>query len=207
MPAAHPPQAAKSRVLVVPESINPGWVAHSSAGTRLTPVAVNGWQQGWVVPAGTSGTITLTFAPNSLYRIGLAGGLALLPLLAVLTWWPRRRPDDEPSAPPWPPGPWAPLAVLAAGALIAGVIGALVFGGALGMQWALRERSRRRDVATVGVAAGGLMWAGAVLSRNPWRSVDGYIGHSAGVQLLALVSLAAVAAVAASATARHKSDG
>src|SRR5262249_1329159 len=44
------PASAASRVLVIPESINPGWVARTSDGTRLTPVAVNGWQQGWVVP-------------------------------------------------------------------------------------------------------------------------------------------------------------
>ncbi len=33
-----------------------------------------------------------------------------------------------------------------------------------------------------------------MLSQNPWRSVDGYAGHSAGVQLLALVSVGALAA-------------
>jgi len=38
--------------------------------------------------------------------------------------------------------------------------------------------------------------AAAALARYPWRSVDGYIGHSAGVQLAALVSVAAVAAAA-----------
>ncbi|MGC1805837.1 MAG: alpha-(1-_3)-arabinofuranosyltransferase, partial [Mycobacterium sp.] len=97
--------ATTSRVLVVPESINTGWVARARAGTRLTPVAVNGWQQGWVVPAGTSGTITLTFAPNSLYRAGLAGGLALLPLLALMTWWPPPRRPGDPEARPWSPGP------------------------------------------------------------------------------------------------------
>jgi arabinofuranan 3-O-arabinosyltransferase len=189
--------------LVVPESINPGWVAHTSTGTRLTPVAVNGWQQGWVVPAGTSGTITLTFAPNSLYRAGLAGGLALLPLLAAMAWWPqRRRPRDDPPARPWAPGASAAPAVLTAGAVIAGVVGALVFGAALGLQWALRNRPRRRDVVTVWLSAGGLILAGAALSRHPWRSVDGYAGHSAGVQLLALISLAALVA---SATEWHKS--
>ena len=67
------PDAKTSRVLVVPESINAGWVARTSTGDRLKPLAVNGWQQAWVVPAGTSGTITLSFAPNSLYRVGLAG--------------------------------------------------------------------------------------------------------------------------------------
>jgi arabinofuranan 3-O-arabinosyltransferase len=188
------PNATTSRVLVVPESINTGWVARTSAGTRLTPLAVNGWQQGWVVPAGTSGTITLIFAPNSLYRAGLAGGLALLPLLALLAWWPpRRRPSDS-AAGPWTPGPWAAVAMLAAGALIAGVAGVVVFGAALGMRWVLRNRPRRRDVVTVWLSAGGLILAGAALSRHPWRSVDGYAGHSAAVQLLALISLAALAA-------------
>jgi arabinofuranan 3-O-arabinosyltransferase len=188
------PDATTSRVLVVPESINTGWVARTSAGTRLTPLAVNGWQQGWVLPAGTSGTITLIFAPNSLYRAGLAGGLALLPLLALLAWRPpRRRPADS-AARPWTPGPWATGAMLTAGALIAGVAGVLVFGAALGMRWVLRNRPRRRDVVTQWLSAGGLILAGAALSRHPWRSVDGYAGHSAAVQLLALISLAALAA-------------
>ena len=197
------PAASTSRVLVVPESINPGWVAHTSAGGRLAPVAVNGWQQGWVVPAGTSGIVTLTFAPNALYRAGLGGGLALLPLLALMAWWPHRGRDrDDPAARPWVPGPWAAVAVLAAAAVIAGVVGVVVFGAAFGLQWALRDRPRRRDVATTWLSAGGLILAGAALSRHPWRSVDGYAGHSAGVQLLALISLAAVAT---SVTSWHKS--
>jgi arabinofuranan 3-O-arabinosyltransferase len=33
-----------------------------------------------------------------------------------------------------------------------------------------------------------------VLSQNPWRSVEGYVGHSWGVQLLALASVAMLAA-------------
>jgi arabinofuranan 3-O-arabinosyltransferase len=193
------PDATTSRVLVVPESINHGWVARAGAGTRLAPVAVNGWQQGWVVPAGTSGTITLTFAPNSLYRLGLAAGLALLALLALMAWWPQRRRPGDREARPWSPGPWSAAAMLAAGAVIAGAVGVAVFGAVLGLRWVLRDRPRRRDVLTVGLSAGGLIVAGAALSRHPWRSVDGYAGHSAGVQLLALIS---VAALAASATMR-----
>ncbi len=187
--------AKTARVLVVPESINPGWVARTSSGTRLKALAVNGWQQAWLLPAGTAGTITLTYAPNSLYRIGLLGGLALLPLLALLAWWPpRRRPADDPAAQPWTPGLWAAVPVLAAGAVIAGAAGVAVFGVALGLRWALRTHRRRRDNVTLWLSAGGLTLAGAALSRHPWRSVDGYAGHSAWVQLLALISLAAVAA-------------
>jgi arabinofuranan 3-O-arabinosyltransferase len=198
------PDAKTSRVLVVPESLNAGWVAHTAAGTPLTAVAVNGWQQGWVVPAGTSGIITLSFAPNSLYRVGLAGGLALLPLLAMLAWWPQwRRPRDDPAARPWAPGFWSAVAALGAGAVIAGVTGVVVFGAALGLCWVLRAHPPRRDSITVGLSAGGLILAGAALSRHPWRSVDGYAGHSAGVQLLALISLAALAAAATMQTAQR----
>jgi arabinofuranan 3-O-arabinosyltransferase len=196
-----------SRVVVVPESINAGWDARTSAGTRLTPIAVNGWQQGWVVPAGKSGTITLTFAPNSLYRTGLAGGLALLPLLAFMTWWPgRRRPPDDPPTRPCAPGPWAAVAVLAATVLIAGVAGAVVFGAALGLRWALRHRPRQLDAATLWLSAGGLILAGAALARHPWRAVDGYAGHSAAVQMLALISLAVVAASVLTPSDRSSSE-
>jgi arabinofuranan 3-O-arabinosyltransferase len=79
-----------------------------------------------------------------------------------------------------------------------------VFGTALGLQWALRDRPRRRDVITVWLSAGGLILAGAALSRHPWRAVDGYAGHSAGVQLLALISLAALVASAMPPAALHK---
>ncbi len=186
------PPATTPRVLVVPESINRGWVAHTGTGARLTPVAVNGWQQGWVVPAGTSGTVTLSFAPNPAYRAGLAGGLALVPLLALMAGWPGRRRRVDPPARPWAPGAWASVGVLAAGAVIAGAAGVAVFGAALGLRWALRDRACVRDA--VAVSAGGLILAAAALSRHPWRSVDGYAGHSAAVQLLALMSLSAVAA-------------
>ena len=40
------PASPVSRLLVVPESINPGWTARSTDGGRLHPVTVNGWQQG-----------------------------------------------------------------------------------------------------------------------------------------------------------------
>ena len=188
------PAAETERVLVVPESINPGWTARAPDGAQLTPVTVNGWQQGWVVPAGTSGTVTLSFASNALYRVGLAGGLALLPILAALALLPSRRRRDDPVR-PWAPRP-APViaALIAMGALISGVVGAVVFGAAAGLRYLLRARPRADRVLTLGGSSVALTLAGAALSRYPWRSVDGYIGHSPWVQLAALCALALLAA-------------
>lgn len=190
------PASAASRVLVVPESVNPGWVAHDADGAQLTPVKINGWQQGWVVPAGDAGTVTLAFPSNRPYRIGLIAGLALLPVLALLALWPARRRDPElEPARPWQPSPaLAGVAVLAAGTAISGLAGLLAAGAALGLRHLLRDRESWRDRLTVGVAAGGLILAGATLSQYPWRSVDGYAGHSPWVQLPALLSVVFVAA-------------
>ncbi|MGV0627783.1 alpha-(1-_3)-arabinofuranosyltransferase domain-containing protein [Mycolicibacter minnesotensis] len=199
------PCSDRSRVLVIPESINRGWQARTSDGAQVVPVAVNGWQQGFVLPSGTDGTITLTYGPNGLYRGGIAGGLALLPLLALLAWWPPRR-DRSPGSPaqPWQPGRrTATVGALTVGALISGVSGAAVFGAGLVLLFALRHRQRAFDVARLGLSSGGLILAGAMLARHPWRSVEGYAGHSAGVQLAALVSIAIVAATAVLAGAAY----
>ncbi|MFW0783104.1 alpha-(1-_3)-arabinofuranosyltransferase [Gordonia sp. CPCC 206044] len=81
--------AHRDRILVVPESTNPGWQAEAG-GVGLRSVVVDGWQQGWVVPAGTHGTVTLTYRFDSLYRWALGLGLALMALLFAFAWWPRR---------------------------------------------------------------------------------------------------------------------
>jgi arabinofuranan 3-O-arabinosyltransferase len=184
-----------TRIVVVPESVNSGWVAHTPDGATLTPVIVNGWQQGWVVPAGAQGTITVSFESNSIYRAGLIGGLALLPLLLLLALIPARRPvSPEHPAVPWSPVVTAVIGLVAAGAVIAGVGGIAVFSAALITAYLLRRRRHLLDRLTLAVAPAGLILAGALLARYPWRSVDGYIGHSAWVQLPALVAVAALAA-------------
>lgn len=187
------PGSAVARVIVVPESINPGWTAHTADGVALTPVRINGWQQGWVVPAGAGGAVTLEFASNTPYRVGLFGGLALLPVLALLAWLPvRKRPTPSAPAAPWSvPSLVAGAAVLGFGFVVSGVAGFAVVGAVLGGRYSLRHRLS--DRVTVVVTAGGLIIAGAALSRYPWRSVDGYIGHDWGVQLLALIAVAALA--------------
>ncbi|MGL5909292.1 MAG: hypothetical protein ACRCZP_04765, partial [Phycicoccus sp.] len=76
------PAAAVDTLLVVRENSNPGWVATSS-GRTLRPVEVDGWAQAWVVPAGSTGTVELRFAPQRTFVVTLVGGLVLAALLLV----------------------------------------------------------------------------------------------------------------------------
>lgn len=188
-------RSATARILVVPESVNPGWAARTPDGATLTPIVVNGWQQGWVVPAGATGTVTLSFTSNGGYQAGLIIGLALLPVLLALALFPalrRRAPDAAPR--PWSPRWAAGAGLLGAGALIGGAGGFAVFGGALLTGYLLRHRQRLRDRLTLLTVPAGLISAGVLLSRYPWRSVDGYIGYSPWVQLPALIALGALGA-------------
>ena len=131
-----------------------------------------------------------------MYRAGLAGGLALLPVLLLLALLPARRRVPDAPVRTWAPGRWAFGAAVVVGAMISGLVGAVVFAVAAGVLYLLRGRPRVEKAVTLGAVSAGLILAGAVLSRYPWRSVDGYVGHSAGVQFLALVSVAALAASA-----------
>ncbi|RFU41010.1 DUF3367 domain-containing protein, partial [Actinomadura logoneensis] len=101
--------AQRRSVLVVNENYNAGWEAATENGGRLRPVRLDGWRQGFEVPAGTSGTITLRYAPDTAYRGALFGGLALLALLVpVAVRRPGRgtppAPGPLPAAPPRAPG-------------------------------------------------------------------------------------------------------
>lgn len=75
-------------VLWVSENDNPGWVANLD-GRELMPVRLDGWSQGWKVPAGRGGTVELTYAPQRMYVTVLAiGGLlaSTLLLLSCVCW-------------------------------------------------------------------------------------------------------------------------
>jgi arabinofuranan 3-O-arabinosyltransferase len=70
-------------VLAVAESFNRGWTA-SIDGTDLSPVVLDGWRQGFVVPAGTRGVVSLDYAPQVPFRLALVGGLGLVGMLLLL---------------------------------------------------------------------------------------------------------------------------
>ncbi|MEV1289417.1 alpha-(1-_3)-arabinofuranosyltransferase [Micromonospora sp. NPDC049679] len=82
----HPVQ----RVLALRENTNPGWRA-TAAGKTLVPIVVDGWQQGWVVPAGVGGPVVLSFTPDTPYRTGLVAGAGLVAGVLLLAVLPTRR--------------------------------------------------------------------------------------------------------------------
>lgn len=183
------------RVLIVPESENSGWQARAG-DTELTPIVVNGWQQGWIIPAGYSGAIDLSFPLDQPYRWSIGIGLALVALLFVATFLPARRPVREFStARPINLGPAAPLLLSVAVYLLAGPIG-LAISAVVALATTLCPlmfRSlRRRQMAVVAVAL--LMIVATIgLAAGPWRSSLGYNGWDWWVQLPALLAVVLVA--------------
>ena len=117
--------------LTVNENFNPGWRA-VAGGHTLQPVRLDGWKQAWVLPAGTTGLVTLTYRPQSLYRDAVAGGLAALVLVLVIACLRIRRRSMDAGPTPWPPDQPAPrrsgrLELVIAAVVLAGA--GLILGG------------------------------------------------------------------------------
>jgi arabinofuranan 3-O-arabinosyltransferase len=107
--------------LEVHTNYNPGWTAALN-GQELTPVRLDGWQQGFVVPTGPGGTITLGFRPSGTYHLALAASMLAAAILLALVAWTfigRRRGgarrDDGEGARLAVPLAWAPPPPAAAG--------------------------------------------------------------------------------------------
>ncbi|HEY2077529.1 MAG TPA: alpha-(1-_3)-arabinofuranosyltransferase family protein, partial [Streptosporangiaceae bacterium] len=78
--------------LEIHQNANPGWTA-SLNGRELMPVTLDGWQQAFIAPAGSGGTITMTFTPDRVYHAGIIASAIALAMLVVLAagWgWLRR---------------------------------------------------------------------------------------------------------------------
>jgi arabinofuranan 3-O-arabinosyltransferase len=79
--------ASARSYLVVNENFNDGWQAEAG-GRALQPVRLDGWKQAWVLPAGTSGVVHLTFRPERTFRVAVSGGLAAAALIVLAAFWP-----------------------------------------------------------------------------------------------------------------------
>jgi arabinofuranan 3-O-arabinosyltransferase len=173
-------------VLAVAENFNEGWTARLG-GRRLRPVRLDGWRQGWVVPAGAGGTVDIRFGPDRVYRAALVlGGLALLGLGVLASGGVRGRGSSLPAL---AEGRQVGLTAGAAGAALVAV------GGPVALVVPALLLVGRRARAPVVVAGAAFLVAGLVEALHPARA-PGSHGGAFGwtTQLAALVALGAVAA-------------
>src|SRR5690606_33673046 len=93
-------------IVVLAQNFGAGWSADlvDEDGTR-TPaegIVVDGWQQGFVVPAGAAGTLEARFYPDGPYRLVLL--LRFVAVLALLAgralWRPGRPVTHQPAVAP-----------------------------------------------------------------------------------------------------------
>ncbi|PWJ25270.1 arabinofuranan 3-O-arabinosyltransferase [Branchiibius hedensis] len=196
------PSASAGHYLVTHQGANAGWQAQAQAsGRSLTAVTLDGWQQGFVLPAGVEARdVTVTFAPNTAHRIGLAiGALAVLALLVL--WGCTRGPrpgrvscsgEGEESTPePVGSGSSVPvrsrMPAVALSALVVAVLASGLWGVAAAAV-ALAVPARYRGQA----AAGALVLSGVLLSA--FGVVDRYSFGAISGQLVSTVTLALLAA-------------
>ncbi len=173
-------------VLRVAENLNPGWQA-TLDGEPLDTVALDGWQQGYVVPAGDGGRVRLEFAPDPVYRAGLLGGLlfaVLLVVAAAASRWRERRHPGTPTQPLRRSG----QAVLSRGpAVVAGVVLGVVGGPFVAAGWlavlAARRRTRVAWVGTALAAAAGIVaaWFSGDPSGQPGVAANGMVALGVGL--------------------------
>ena len=179
------PDRDGEQLVAIAQNFHAGWTA-TSGGTRLRAVRVNGWMQGWVVPAGAAGTLRADFTPDGSYRAGLATGgvvlLAILLLALVTTRSSRllhalRRPDRGGSGGRVPPAAAAaPPWLVVPGLLLVGFVLAGPVGAALAVLTSVAALVSRVGLARRGWVPGVLraavvvlpLSAAVVVGLDPW---------------------------------------
>lgn len=175
--------------LEVHENRADGWTATLN-GKELQAVTLDGWQQGYVIPADGAGTLRLHYRPAAAYHLALAVGtvLALLVVAAACGAFGRRRGADRPELAERPPGPLA-------GPVVA-VLVLVVVGGPMALAAvAIALLARWRTFIAPAVAVAAMTAAGviaAVAAQDGLAPGRGAFGPVA--QGLALAALAAAVA-------------
>jgi len=200
-----------SRFLVLDQNTNAGWVARLG-GTELRPQVVDGRRQAFVVPAGASGELAISFGPDGAYRALLFLGLVLASGLVITALVGLRRSEpavsvtvfqDEERRPAWPTTPSIRVVVIGTAAVLVGAVVAGPAGAGAALVGALgafvlgrghhRLPGRRAAAATAG--AGVLACGIAQAAVSPGSLGPPALEGSLRVVLVAVVTLAALAPV------------
>lgn len=161
-------------VVAVPENVNRGFRA-TADGRVLTPVTIDGWQQGWRQD-GVESAVSIDFAPDLTYRIGLLGGLVAWLLLVGTCLRPARR---------WGRSELAALGHAQPGPAVLGLFGiavAALLAGPLGVAVGVvtltvgREVVKRQPDAVLPLVAATLIPAVAAYVLRPWGGEAGWAG-------------------------------
>ncbi|MEU5979707.1 alpha-(1-_3)-arabinofuranosyltransferase family protein [Streptomyces sp. NPDC047315] len=180
--------AGAASYLTTYENFNDGWKATLN-GKELTPLRLDGWQQGFEVPEGEGGTVKLSYEPTRTYEIGLVvSGVALLALIGLVLY--RRREENpertaQAATATVPSGPGTVLglaAVTVVAVVVAGWFALLVPALAL---VALRRHALLVPIAFAAMAGAGV--AAATGAGEAPAAGEGAFGYVA--QLLAFIAL------------------
>ncbi len=181
----------QSALLTLPQNFNAGWTARLH-GKEVPAQRVDGWKQGWILPAGEAGTVRLDYSPGHLFAVLLGVGAAgvLVVALCALPLHRRRRRTSEP-APLRPGRPGVPDLVVVglAGGLLAGWLG---MAGALVAVTAgllVRQRAVWGPLSATAFLAAGLGLTWHVLVDRDWA-----VTWTQSWSLLALAALVAALA-------------
>ena len=211
----HVPAAPRERVLVVPESVTPAWQARlvaddGSGPLDVRPVTVDGWKQGWVLPAAGSGaTLVLTVPLDAPYRLALLTGpfaLALVLLLLVLRGRDRAgaRAEVRRARGVVIVGATAVVGFAVAGPVGPGLTAALAAGALVASRRLGSARARELLVVGSGV---GIVAGAALLARAPWPTPAGYAGDGWAPQVATVAGLVCAGLAAAWPSVRRSPRG
>ncbi len=180
-----------AEILTLRQNFNEGWKA-SLDGRSLRPVRIDGWQQGFVVPAGGGGLVQMSYWPDRYYRLSLVIGLLLALVVIGVALSPLSDPtgmDPVGEAP-------MPATLLAFGGVVMAV---WLVGGYLLAVVPLLVYLRWRRAQMGRIAFGSLLLAGVIDAlepgKNPFAGPGPWIGlgpFSGPAQLLAVTAFASV---------------
>jgi arabinofuranan 3-O-arabinosyltransferase len=182
--------------VVVDENANAGWHA-TFAGHRLQAITVDGWEQGFLLPAGAAGVMHLEYVPDRIYRLALLAGLLAVMLLVIGAFrGPRRIPRRAATLPPsagWPGRVGLLTASLGFALLTAGWRGGAVW-LVVGSAAVLNERGswHRRRYLMPFLAGAAYLTAGLTLAVGHWGTTH-YAATSSFVQLMTAAAVVATA--------------